>query len=155
MNRRDFIRGRGRLGRLCLQQELAEGDGDSLGAVGGAELREERVDVLFDGVDADAKLHGDVLVVEAADDRLEDILLASGQVGERRIVAEEPLDLRRDDLRSVGDGVDRRDERGEVRALQDRAPRAGLESAGDDVGAVRRSQQDDLRAGTGFQELGG
>ena len=53
----------------------AEGDGDGLGAIGGADFREDEVQVLLHAVFTDAELMRNVRVGEPAHDRREDLLL--------------------------------------------------------------------------------
>ena len=50
-----------------LQEMLSEGDGDGLGAVGGADFADDGLDVLVDAVDADAETGRDFLARVAAD----------------------------------------------------------------------------------------
>ena len=50
----------------CLQQVLAERDGDGFGTVGYAELLEEDRELFLYAVDGDAEVGGDVVSVESA-----------------------------------------------------------------------------------------
>ena len=69
---------------LNLQQLLSERDGDGFGAVRGAELLADGVEVLVDGVGGDADLGRDGVAREAADEVFEDFRLSVAQLGRRR-----------------------------------------------------------------------
>ena len=71
-----------------LQQVFSERDGDGFGAVGGAELCEDDLDVFLDAVDADAEVVGDFLVRESLGDRAHDFRLPGRELLGRRIERE-------------------------------------------------------------------
>ena len=88
-------------------QELAfQRDGDGFRPIRRADFREEDVQVFLDDGDADAQLTGDVGVREPAADGLEDLLLACGELGDRRILRHDLLDLHRDIALAGGDRGD-------------------------------------------------
>ena len=81
---------------------LAERDGDGLRAAVGSELDHDGVDVPLDAVLADAEPVGDGQVRETFGDGGEDEALAFGQFGDGRILCQELLDFRGDELLPVG-----------------------------------------------------
>ena len=71
-----------------VQKVLAEGGGDGIRSVGGADLLQDGADVVIDAVLTDAEQPGDVAVGEATHPGGEDVALARGQLRDRRIGGE-------------------------------------------------------------------
>jgi hypothetical protein len=59
---------------------LVTGSGDRLGAAGGADLAENVAGVFLDGVECDYEVVGDLPVVPALRDELQDFEFAGGQL---------------------------------------------------------------------------
>ena len=68
---------------------LAEGDGNSLGAVGGTDFRVEPVYVFFHALAADSKLLGYLWIAQPAGQRMKNVRLTGRQLGGGRVFLDE------------------------------------------------------------------
>ena len=88
---------------------LAHGKGDGFGAVGGAELGEDRFELLLDGDVRDAELSGDVMIGEAFGHGRQQLKLMVGQAVVAGFLLLHLQEMRGDDLLAgvyVADGRD-------------------------------------------------
>ena len=104
---------------LHFQQVPAERDCNGFGAVGGAELFVDDVQVLLDALLADAELNRDLAVGESARDGGEDLQLAVREGRRVRNVGETLADLVRKEGLAVRYGFEGRQELGVCGALQE------------------------------------